>query len=52
VRRVLDRAGLSDAVGSDFIFASTEAAAVAYETLYPASPVRPQPNKPGPINPS
>jgi MFS superfamily sulfate permease-like transporter len=40
-RRVLDRAGLSDAIGQDFIFASNEAAAVAYETLYPASPVRP-----------
>jgi high affinity sulfate transporter 1 len=41
VRRVLDRAGVSVAMGQDFIFPSTEAAAVAYETLYPASPVRP-----------
>jgi MFS superfamily sulfate permease-like transporter len=40
-RRVLDRAGLSAGIGPDFIFASTEAAAVAYETLHPASPVRP-----------
>jgi MFS superfamily sulfate permease-like transporter len=41
VRKILDRAGMSDAIGPDFIFASTEAAAVAFETLYPASPVRP-----------
>ncbi len=40
-RRLLDNAGLSEAIGPDFIFASTEAAAVAFETLYPASPVRP-----------
>jgi len=46
VRKVLDRAGVSDTIGPDFIFASTEAAAVAYETLYPASAVRPQPVTP------
>jgi len=52
VRRVLDRAGLSDVIGPDFVFASTEAAAVAYETLYPASPVRPSRSKPLAITPS
>jgi high affinity sulfate transporter 1 len=40
-RRVLDRAGFSARIGPDLIFASTEAAAAAYETLHPASPVRP-----------
>jgi SulP family sulfate permease len=40
-RKVLDRAGVSDTIGQDFMFASNEAAAVAYETLYPASPIRP-----------
>ena len=31
-RRTLDRAGMTEAIGKDFVFASTEAAAVAFES--------------------
>jgi SulP family sulfate permease len=35
-RKLLDRAGLVDEIGPDFVFPSTEAAAVAFETRRPA----------------
>jgi MFS superfamily sulfate permease-like transporter len=40
-RRILDRAGLTEAIGKDFVFASTEAAAVAFESRS-AAPVSPR----------
>jgi MFS superfamily sulfate permease-like transporter len=40
-RKILDRAGLSAAIGADFIFPSTEAAAVAFESRHAAPQVTP-----------
>jgi SulP family sulfate permease len=37
-RRILDRAGMSEAIGTDFIFASTEAAAAAFESRAAGQP--------------
>jgi MFS superfamily sulfate permease-like transporter len=38
-RKLLDRAGVVDAIGRDFMFPSTEAAAVAFETRRPAAQI-------------